>query len=404
MKNRKDSKEGINNIYKKVDSDSNSDSFVEEEYSCEKEINDYKNTVPCNCNLLDNYDILQYKDIKMPKLKLINAFNLNKYKKPFNEVFQKIKYDYALTQYFFDKFFRYSNIEFKKMNTSENFAFFEDSKSPIINHGIFVLSELENRDIITYINDNQNDKNYKIEKINEKFLLGKFKSIRKLFKLKKYDKNKILIHKKRGRVALKKKTRHIHSALDDDNVLRKIQVHFYTFLVSFTNDYIDSLSNNIDKKDVFHFKQIDYQIKKTINHTSIEKMKSSNIGEILQQQVSPKNKTCQKNINEIIFRNLCQQFPEIKQNYFNKLFKEFFIEYYYNKSDNTSINGIKINLSNKTKNFNKLIQKNINHSNRFRNVAAYFYLDKQVEKDYKKEEKRNREGKNNIEKPFFIID
>ena len=221
-----------------------------------------------------------------------------------------------------------------------------------------------------------------------------------MFNLKVYDNNKILVHKKRGRTSKKKNSRHIHSALDDDNILRKIQVHFLTFLVTFTNDYLDAISINNNKKNKYYFKQIDYNLKKTINHDSIEKMKSSTIGQILQNKASPKHKKCEDNINQIIYNNLCEKYPDIKENYFNKLFKEFFIEFYYNKSDNPIIvNGIKVNLSIKTNNFNKLLQKNINYSIKYKNVAAYFYLD--IKKEEIKLKKHLIDGR---EKPFFIVD
>ena len=59
-------------------------------------------------------------------------------------------------------------------------------------------------------------------------------------------------------------------------------------------------------------------------------------------------------------------------------------------------------LSNKTKNFNKLIQNNINHIRKFNNVVKYYYLNNRKEK--------NSENtiKNiiiiNEQKPLFIID
>ena len=64
-----------------------------------------------------------------------------------------------------------------------------------------------------------------------------------------------------------------------------------------------------------------------------------------------------------------------------------------------TINGYKVNLSDKTNTFNKLLQKNINYSIKFKKVAAYFYL------DIKKEEIKLKGGIicRKI-KPFFIVD
>ena len=368
---------------KESDYDFSDSSFsINEEKSKNKnEIYDYKNALPCYFNLLDNYNILQYKDIQIPRLSLINNFHFNEYEKPFNELFKKIAYDYILTSNFINIFLKISKSESKNKKKLE--------KSIKLNN--------------ININENSNPKNennLNRNKIARKSVEKEKKNTKRMFNLKVYDNNKILVHKKRGRTSKKKNSRHIHSALDDDNILRKIQVHFLTFLVTFTNDYLDAISINNNKKNKYYFKQIDYNLKKTINHDSIEKMKSSTIGQILQNKASPKHKKCEDNINQIIYNNLCEKYPDIKENYFNKLFKEFFIEFYYNKSDNPIIvNGIKVNLSIKTNNFNKLLQKNINYSIKYKNVAAYFYL------DIKKEEiKLKRHLIDGREKPFFIVD
>ena len=114
-----------------------------------------------------------------------------------------------------------------------------------------------------------------------------------------------------------------------------------------------------------------------------------------------------KNINHLIYDKLCQLCPNLKKNYFNKLFKEFFIEYYYNKNENkVLLNGIKVNLSNKTQQFHFLLNKNKNNSEKFRKIAAYFFIKNAQKKEKTNENKKTTEGQeNNItSKPFFIID
>ena len=104
---------------------------------------------------------------------------------------------------------------------------------------------------------------------------------------------------------------------------------------------------------------------------------------------------------------LCQQFPELRTIYFNKKFKEFFVEYYYNKNDRTILlNGLNINLSNKTQTFNTLIQKNKNNIAKFKTIATYFYINNiDGNKEEDKNEKRFEEGQMiQKQKPFFIID
>ena len=71
----------------------------------------------------------------------------------------------------------------------------------------------------------------------------------------------IMTAKKRGRKQINnnKKT---HTASDDDNIHRKIQVHFISFLTNFINDIIRGL---LKSRKVPLFKNIDYQLKKTVN-------------------------------------------------------------------------------------------------------------------------------------------
>ena len=322
--------------------------------------------LPNHKNLLDNYDIIQYKNVKFPRLKTLEISEFYHYKKPFTDLFTKINQDFLLTKLFF------AQISLSRKNQNK-----EEKET--------------------------NNNNIKI--INESSTAKRPKHIKRLFNLKLYDKNKNLINRKRGRIPLKKIS-HTHSALDDDNVLRKIQVHFLTFLVSFTNDYIDALFPNMNKKNILHFRHIDYKLKKTINHNSVEGIKVLNIGEILKKEASPKNKTCQSNINEIIYNKLCEKFPSLRLNYFNKLFKEFFIEYYYNKNERfIIINGVKVILSKKTQAFNALIQKNIKFSSKFRQIASYFYINnaKNNRNNEKNKEDENGNKHNNLEKEILFV-
>ena len=322
-------------------------------------------------NLLDNYDFIQYKDIKFPRFKNLEKNEFYLYKKPLNDLFSKINYDFLLTQFFISQI----PLECNDKNEEK-------------------------------INKDKDNINNITEKIKESSADKKPKYIKKIFSLKFYDKNKNVINKKRGRIPSNNSKLHTHSALDDDNILRKIQVHFLTFLVSFTNDYIDALFPNKSKNNLLHFRHIDYKLKRTINHNSVENIKSLKIGDILKKDASPKNKTCQSNINEIIYNKLCEKCPYLKLHYFNKLFKEFFIEYYYNKNERfILINGVKVILSKKTQPFNSLIQKNIKNSSKFRHIASYLYInnakaDKNC-KSSKEEENTNKE--NNSEKTTFFL-
>ena len=75
-------------------------------------------------------------------------------------------------------------------------------------------------------------------------------------------------NKKRGRQTNLKKERKIHDKFSADNILRKIQVHFISFIVFFLNDILSSFG--IRKK----FLKLDYEFKKDVNKQNFAELKS----------------------------------------------------------------------------------------------------------------------------------
>lgn len=175
--------------------------------------------------------------------------------------------------------------------------------------------------------------------------------------------------------------RRIHSASDDDNILRKIQVHFFSFIINFTNDVISTFSND---KDTPLFKNLDYQIKKVVKHSYVENLKKITISEILKFKVSPKMKTSDESVNKRIFNIIWAKFPSLHK-FLQTNYLTFFIEYYYNsKNKKIEVNGIEIQLSNKTKTFNNLVEKNYKHKEKIKYVTINYFLN-----SYKRKKKPN---------------
>ena len=141
-----------------------------------------------------------------------------------------------------------------------------------------------------------------------------------------------------------KKKKKIHSGSDDDNVLRKIQVNYLSFLINFSNDLIKALT---DEKVPF-FKQLDYKQKKIVNHKYIEALKNKTIGEILKIDITPKIKNSEKSANKYIYHYVLKAIPEIDK-FFKMNYLSFFKEYYDNTNDIFKFNGKIIPLSEKTK-------------------------------------------------------
>ena len=159
---------------------------------------------------------------------------------------------------------------------------------------------------------------------------------------------------KRGRKIIKLSKKATHSALFEDNIKRKIQVHFLTFLVSLINDIISTFP----LKDI-SLKDLAYNMKAKISKVYFEKMKKSSIKELIENiNISSKFKHYEENINKEIIEKLI----EYDYDYFSKLFDKdylFFFHLYYNDEkplNKLSLFGKTIEFSKKTEPFYRLIQ------------------------------------------------
>ena len=164
--------------------------------------------------------------------------------------------------------------------------------------------------------------------------------------------------------------RRIHTAADYDNILRKIQVHYLSFIINYTNDVIDTLFKD---KTIPKFQNLDYQIKKTVNRKSVEGLKSKNIGQILQLRVSPKMKKSDSSVNKVIFETVCNKYPSIND-YMNKSYISLFKEYYNNENKIFKVNNQIIQLSERTKTFCDLTKKNGKFTEKMKYVAINYFL------------------------------
>ena len=198
------------------------------------------------------------------------------------------------------------------------------------------------------------------------------------------EKAKTLNLKKRfrGRKGIQENNldKRVHSASDDDNVLRKIQVHFLTFVVNYTNDVIRTF---IEDKNVPQFKNLDYKIKKIVKHKVVEDFKLKTIGEILKSRISPKMKTHDSFANNNIYDDICNRSPLMKE-FLQTQYITLFKEYYNNKDRKFEVNGKIVQLSTKTKIYNDLILKNYKYKDKIKYVTNTYFLN-----TYKKRKKPN---------------
>ena len=192
------------------------------------------------------------------------------------------------------------------------------------------------------------------------------------------------LKKRRGRKTTSEiKGKRVHNASDYDNILRKIQVHFLTFIVYFTNDLVEAfLPNNKELR----FKNLDYDLKKTVNHSYVEKLKNKTIGEILQFKASSKNRKFDSSINATTYKKICELNPILKK-FFELSYLTVFNEYYYKNSKNFVYEGVNINISQRTKLFVDLVQKNFGAAEKMQQIALNNFI----------------ENKNQEKSPIFVI-
>lgn len=165
----------------------------------------------------------------------------------------------------------------------------------------------------------------------------------------------IVNYKKRGKISTGlKKIKHL--SYDFDNLQRKIQVHYLTFIINLCNDALRTeFGNNIP----YNFKQIDYQLKKIINLKYVNMLKLKTIKEILKMRISPKNKKFSRNNNSVVLDIVCNK-SSFLNDFFDFKYLEFFDKFYFNeekKTDRIIFQGKEIVFSSKTKPFFHLIKK-----------------------------------------------
>jgi hypothetical protein len=144
-----------------------------------------------------------------------------------------------------------------------------------------------------------------------------------------------------------------HDKNSDDNLLRKIHLHFFDFIVLFMNNILQ----------IFKFKQefllLDPKYKENVNHKFVNDLKQSQIKEIIVQKIRKKYKKKPLNTNEEIYKKIKDNeiIDKILSINILDLFKLYYIS---NKNINLERFGINksFTLSDKVKMFKDLLIKN----------------------------------------------
>ena len=200
--------------------------------------------------------------------------------------------------------------------------------------------------------------------ISKKYKEKKFEENKKKKIIKKKEKKNIIQfrsstngEKNRGRIP-KIKGQKIHTKTAFDNLQRKIQVNFISFIINVSNDALRSCYGK--KNGLCLFRDISYDIKKEINFESSNKLKQSLIKDILEKDISKKYKKTSPFDNKQLLNRVCLENPWLEK-FFNMKSLELF-KYYFNIEkplDNIQIYEKILSLSTKTKtkSFSNLIQK-----------------------------------------------
>ena len=171
----------------------------------------------------------------------------------------------------------------------------------------------------------------------------------------KIGKFKIKKKKDRGKQSkLSRKRKHDKTSID--NLLTKVQVHFFSFIIDISND---ALFTEFNEKNNVNFKEIDYRLKRKFNYSSFEIYKNSSIKNILNLEISSKYKKYRKDHNEKLLNKVIALSNWLNQ-FFNMNYLKFF-DYYYNNQKPLNkfyFEGKEIKLSKNIKSFYDLLEKN----------------------------------------------
>ena len=191
---------------------------------------------------------------------------------------------------------------------------------------------------------------------------------------KKLFETKFIGKKKRG-----KQTRNIkkfpHLSTDSDNLQRKIQVHFFNFIINLSNDAIKAVLGS--KAYNLKLMKIDHKLKILISYDKVNNLHKSTIKDILKMKISPKNKRYSESINNDILNTVCN-LSKLLEKFFDINYLVFFNDFYFNEEKETNkiiFEGIEIPFSKETKNFYHLLKKYENYKTLLIDTAksVYFY-------------------------------
>jgi hypothetical protein len=251
-----------------------------------------------------------------------------------------------------DEFTVYEPSESKPIDSIEYFNENEDSKSQLGNSIITAFKDL----FLPVPKNDPYDEGEIIENENIYFTETKKSTEKEIaliqMKEKKFKTNYFSLKKKRGRVsiAISRKKAPIHDKFSEDNLRRKIQVHFMSFIISFINDILKQLGHQQQ------FNKLSYDFKKNVTNSFFEELKTKKISDIICNNIRKKYKIDNIDFNRKLYENLKDK--EVLKDLFDVNYLVFFKNIYYEKNITflNSLSEKKIVLSSQIKTFEDLKQ------------------------------------------------
>lgn len=159
----------------------------------------------------------------------------------------------------------------------------------------------------------------------------------------------------------------------EDNLLRKIQLHFFNYIIMFINSFLEN--QNYEQK----FLKLTHDYKKNVNKSFIDSLKKSSLKDIIINNISEKYKNYDSNQNEILYEQIKDN-PIIKKILYINYVHIFRIYFDSNRLIDLNQFGIQktITLLNEAKTFKDLLSKNKSkgqlHLNLLKNCAIKNFL------------------------------
>lgn len=141
--------------------------------------------------------------------------------------------------------------------------------------------------------------------------------------------------KKRGRKSLNENKVKIHDKMSRDNILRKVQIDYLTFLIKFLNVIIKRFDQTAD----LFFLPLDYKFKKTVNKDFLNDLTKSSIYSIVvTAKISKKFRNYNIDYNSQVMSLIDEKCPSLIEFMKNNFYLDFFRNVYYQKERSINLN------------------------------------------------------------------